>query len=146
MQWKVNLDIISMIIAWGLEIGEDIEMVKWAITLIFEDEMLEGLDSILEWVVLGVGLDYSEGFEDVRDADEFGTVSFISLVGKVDKEAYVLERAQASERLKGIILHHEREDNELTRAWLKEIPRGRRTKIRRRRVTGASFLVAVGFV
>lgn len=35
MRWKDNLDIISMIIAWGLEIGEDIEMVKWVVTSIF---------------------------------------------------------------------------------------------------------------
>lgn len=38
--------------------------------------MLEGLDSILEWFVPGVGLDYSEGFEDIRDADEFGILLY----------------------------------------------------------------------
>lgn len=145
-RWKVNLDIISMVIAWGLEIGDDIETVKWAATSLFDDDFIEGLDSILEWVVPGVGFDYSEGFEEAKDTDVFGIVSFVRWIGKVDKKAYVLERAWAWDKLKGIILSHEREDNELTWAWPKVIPKGRRSGIRKRRAVDASFTDDNGFV
>lgn len=84
-RWKVNLDIISMVIAYGLEIGENIDTVKWAKTSIFDEAMLEVLNSILEWTVPGVGFDYSEGFVDAKDANEFDLVSFVHWIGKVDK-------------------------------------------------------------
>lgn len=135
----MNLDIISMVIAWGLESGDNTDTIKWAVTSIFEDAMLEGLDSILEWAVPGVGFDYLEGFVEAKDADEFGIVSFVRWIGKVDKEAYVLERARAWENVKRIILRHEKEDIELTRAWPEAFPKGKRSGVRKRRAFEANF-------
>ncbi|GLJ18315.1 hypothetical protein SUGI_0324090 [Cryptomeria japonica] len=51
-------------VAWGLQVGVSVEEVKWVATSLCEEEILLGLDFIGKWVVLIVGLEITEGFED----------------------------------------------------------------------------------
>lgn len=47
--------------------------------------MLDKLDSIMEWAILGVGVDLSECFEDEDEGRRFGYIMFLRWRVKVDK-------------------------------------------------------------
>lgn len=66
-----------MVVAWGLELGDTMKNVKWVVCSIIDYEWLIGLDSFLEWVVLGVGFDVSEGIEDPMSMKVYELILFI---------------------------------------------------------------------
>ncbi len=59
-----NLDVIAMVVAWGLELNNPIEEVRYVAKTLFAEDMLRGLDSMLDWSIPGIGLDFVECFED----------------------------------------------------------------------------------
>ena len=59
-----NLDVIAMVVALGLELNNTTKEVGYVARSLFEEDMLGGLDSILEWYVPSIGLDFTKCFED----------------------------------------------------------------------------------
>lgn len=47
--------------AWALEFEDTVEKVWHILKELIVEEYLDGLESILDWVILGVGIDVSEG-------------------------------------------------------------------------------------
>ncbi|GLJ15357.1 hypothetical protein SUGI_0251870 [Cryptomeria japonica] len=58
----MNMDVYSLIMAWGLDLGESEEMVKVMESIVHRD-YLNGMDSILEWEISGVGFHVREEIE-----------------------------------------------------------------------------------
>lgn len=58
------------------------------------------LESIIEWVVLGIGFDYQEFFEDENEGRIYGQVSFMRWWEKVNKRAYLEDIANKSMKVK----------------------------------------------
>lgn len=56
-RYRTKKDIVTMVVVWGLELGDTIDNVLWVVRSIVDDEWLVGLNSILEWVVPSVGFD-----------------------------------------------------------------------------------------
>jgi len=75
-RWKLNIDIVSMALAWGLQLEDEEDTVKWVMTS-FDEEILLGMDSILEWAVPGLGSDISKCYKDEGDAKQYGLIPFI---------------------------------------------------------------------
>lgn len=76
-KFRSNMDIVTMVVAWGLELGDTTNNVQWVVRSIVEDEWLLGLNSVLEWAIPGAGFDVNEGFEDPVLAELHGLVPFM---------------------------------------------------------------------
>lgn len=61
---RLNLDMYSLIVAWGLDIGEPVELVCKVMLKIVHKDFLVDMDSIFKWVIPRVGLDIFEGIID----------------------------------------------------------------------------------
>lgn len=61
-RYCLNMDVVTMVMAWGLELGDSTKNAAWVVRTILDDEWLVGLNSILEWVIPGAGFDVSECF------------------------------------------------------------------------------------
>ena len=48
---RTNLDVISIFIAWGLELNNDTHVVERVIQVLFDDDLLGTLSLILEWSI-----------------------------------------------------------------------------------------------
>lgn len=76
-RYKTNMDVYSLIIAWGLDLGELTRIVREVMEMMVHRYFLEGLESILEWVVPGEYFDYREGFENVELKGAEGCTPFV---------------------------------------------------------------------
>lgn len=74
-----------MVVAWGLELNVSMEEVDFMMQSLFDNNLLSGLDSILEWSVSGIGFDFSECFKDENKGRWFGYIPFLRWEAKVDK-------------------------------------------------------------
>lgn len=69
--------------AWGLDLGESIEVVKKVMKALVYKDYLKNMDSLLEWMILGVGMDINEGIEGKEDEEIVKCVAFVKwLEGK----------------------------------------------------------------
>lgn len=76
-RYRMNMDIYSLIMAWGLDLGESIELVKKVMkTLVYED-YLEDMNSLLEWATPGVGMDISEGIDNDEEEETEKCIPFV---------------------------------------------------------------------
>ena len=66
-----------MVVAWGLELNKSTKEVRYVAKTLFAEDMLVGLDSILEWSVPGIGSDFVECFEDEDEGRQFGYILFL---------------------------------------------------------------------
>lgn len=57
--------------------GESIEVVKKVMKALVHENYLEGMGSLLEWEILGVGMDISEGIESEEDEEIEKCVPFV---------------------------------------------------------------------
>ena len=46
--WKINADIVAIIMAWGLEIASSREEVEWVMKNLFPANLIVGMESLLE--------------------------------------------------------------------------------------------------
>ena len=76
-QWKINVDIAAIVMAWGLEIERPIEEVEWVMRNFFQDDLSVGMESLLERAWPGKGFDYSECFEDYEEGLKKGRYGFL---------------------------------------------------------------------
>lgn len=76
-RFGLNMDVVTMLVVWGLELGDSIENVEWVVRAILDDEWLVGLNSILEWAIPGEGFDVSECFLDQQMVDLHELVHFM---------------------------------------------------------------------
>lgn len=104
---QMNVDIASMIFAWGLELNEEIEVIKWVMSSLFDANLLMGMDSFLEWAVLGVGYDVLEGIKDTDEVTEEGLILFVRWWRRIDRDTYKLEILSAWENLKLVLRRQE---------------------------------------
>lgn len=87
-------------LAWGIELEDEMDTVKWVMNSLFNKEILLGVDSIFEWVVLRRGTHISECFEDENYMKKYGFIPFIMWLGNNDNEAYLNECWEAWFNLK----------------------------------------------
>lgn len=59
--YRTNMEVYSLIMAWACEFKPEVEKVKLTLVKLIDQEFLINLDSILEWVVLGIGIQIKEG-------------------------------------------------------------------------------------
>ncbi|GLJ11229.1 hypothetical protein SUGI_0147830 [Cryptomeria japonica] len=57
------MDVYSLVMAWGLESGDDTGMVRRILKALVPSDYLGELVSLLEWAILGVGFDIGEGVQ-----------------------------------------------------------------------------------
>lgn len=72
-----NMDIYSLIMAWGLDLGEPVEMVKGVMEALVHKDFLEGMDSILEWAIPREGMDICEGIEYAKSDEVKKCIMFV---------------------------------------------------------------------
>lgn len=60
-RFHTNMEIYSLIMAWGLDLGETVKIVRKVMEAIVHSDYLEGMESILGWFILGVVLDVHIG-------------------------------------------------------------------------------------
>lgn len=77
-----------MIMAWGLESNENVQVVKWVMESLFPNNLIVGLGSLLEWVAPRFGFDYSEYFVDWEEGLEVRCYSFLWWPMHYDQGAY----------------------------------------------------------
>ena len=65
--WKIKIDIVAMIMAWGLELDFPLEEVEWVMKMLFLVDLIFEVESLLEWAWPGHGFDYSECFENEEE-------------------------------------------------------------------------------
>lgn len=75
--YRTNMDVYSLIIVWGLDLGETVETVKRVMEAIVHSDFLEGMDSIMEWAIPGEGLDVREGIESAESDEVEKCISFV---------------------------------------------------------------------
>lgn len=63
-RYKTNMDVYSLILAWGLDLEKFVEPVRQVTEAIVPEDYHLGMESILEWVVPGVGFDVCEGIQN----------------------------------------------------------------------------------
>ena len=69
-QYCLNVDIISLVLTWELEIVEDVEIIKRVMNSLFDETFcVEWIQSLNESCPR-VGFDVSEGIEDLEEAKE----------------------------------------------------------------------------
>ena len=66
-----------MVVAWGLELKNPIEEVGYVVRALFAKDIMGGLDSILEWSILGIGSDFVVCFKDEDEGRRYGYVPFL---------------------------------------------------------------------
>ena len=111
-RWKLQVDIATMIMAWGLQIGEHELVVGWVMKELFEKDLIPNLDALLEWAHSGWAFDFSEGYEDEAEGIEKGVVSFLNWPrGFINQETYTNERHQAWNVLKCTIMDFKEEES-----------------------------------
>ena len=88
-----------MIVAWGLEMGNATKEVRYIIKSLFDENMLGGLESILEWSVPRAGYNFFECFEDEDKGRWFGYITFLRWKARIDKQSLYHEAFVAWERL-----------------------------------------------
>lgn len=59
-QYRTNMEMYSLIPAWGLEFEDTVDKVQQVLKELIVEEYLDGLEYVLEWVVSGVGINISE--------------------------------------------------------------------------------------
>ena len=72
------MDIVAMIMAWGLQVGEHEQVVGWVMRELFEEELISNMDALLEWAHPGWAFDFSEGYEDEEEGREKGVFPFVN--------------------------------------------------------------------
>lgn len=82
-KFLLNMDVVTMVVAWGLELGDSIENVEWVVWAILDYEWLVGLNSSLEWAIPGADFYFSECFEDQRMADLHELVPLYAMADKI---------------------------------------------------------------
>lgn len=102
-QGRLNTDIASMIFAWGMELNEEVVIIKWVMSSLFDEELLGKMESLVEWAVPGQGYDVSEGIEDMDEATEEGLLPFVRWRKRVDREEYKISIFIAWEHLKFVL-------------------------------------------
>lgn len=75
--WKINVDIAVIVMAWGLEIACLVEEVEWVMKILFLEDLIVGIDSLLEWPWPGKGFDYRECYENIEEGRKLGRVIFL---------------------------------------------------------------------
>lgn len=125
-QGCLNTDIASMLFAWGMELNEEVEIVKWVVRSLFEEELLGKLESLVEWVVLGKGYDVSKGIEDMDEATKEGMILFVRWRRLVDRDEYKLTILTAWENLKFLLCQQEEEERQEGGDKSNRLPRRRR--------------------
>lgn len=63
-RYQTNMDVYSLIMAWGLDLGETVKTVTRVMEAIVHRDFLDGIYSILEWAIPREGLDVREGIDD----------------------------------------------------------------------------------
>lgn len=76
-RYKKNIDIYSLIMAWDLDLGEQVETIREVMRTIVPKDFLDGLDSMFKWVIPDVGMGLREGNEDEKRDSGGGVVPFI---------------------------------------------------------------------
>ncbi|GLJ07005.1 hypothetical protein SUGI_0055230 [Cryptomeria japonica] len=66
---RVNTNIVTMVVAWGMNLGEREEVVNWVMHSCFEDEWLLVSQTVMEWMVPGASFDLREGVVN-KEVDE----------------------------------------------------------------------------
>ena len=74
-----------MVIAWGLELNKSVDEVCYVAKTLFAEDMLGGLDYILDWSVPGIEADLVECFEQKDEGRQFGYVLFLRWRAKANK-------------------------------------------------------------
>lgn len=59
--YRTNMEIYSLIVAWGLELKDTVDKVRRVLKELITKKNLDGLDSVLEWVFPRVGIVIFEG-------------------------------------------------------------------------------------
>lgn len=62
-KYKTNMEIYSLIAAWGLELEDSVDKVKKILRALISEKYVLGMDSIFEWAIPGVGIDVCKGVE-----------------------------------------------------------------------------------
>ena len=117
MKCHSNLDVIVMVVAWGLELSNPIEEVGYVARSLFVEDMLGGLDSILEWSIPGIGSDLSECFEDEDEGMCYGYIPFLRWRAKVDKPSLYKVAKDSWENLQEELNQVVGKDAQSTNEW-----------------------------
>ena len=117
------MDVISMVIAWGLEMNKPIDEVQYVAKTLFMDDMLGGLDFILDWSVLGMGVDLADCFELEDENQKFGYVPFLRWRVKTDKPSLFRAAMEAWGNMLEVILKHQGGTSHAESEWA-TFPRG----------------------
>lgn len=62
-KYKTNVDVVTMVLAWGLELGERKDVLVEVLRLCVEDDWLGGLMELLQMTMSGVGFNVGEGLD-----------------------------------------------------------------------------------
>ena len=60
-----------------MDIARPIEVVEWVTKSLFHDDLIVGIDSLLEWAWSGQGFDHSECFENIEEGRARGKFGFV---------------------------------------------------------------------
>lgn len=60
-RYQTNMEVYSLILVWACEFKPEVEKVKLTLVKLIDGNFLINLDSVLEWVVPGVGIRIKEG-------------------------------------------------------------------------------------
>ena len=78
--------------------GLQLRSIKGYLDCLLNDDMMGSLELILEWAILGIGIDITECFEEEDDSHQYGLVPFLQWSAKVDK--LLMFQAAKTKRLK----------------------------------------------
>lgn len=96
----MNMDVYSLIMVWGLDVGEPVEVVKKMMETIVHSDYLNDMDLILEWAILGVGIDVRECFAEASHERFRKPLSFIQWPTNCGREHCWAEAKQGWKALK----------------------------------------------
>ena len=120
-----------MVIAWGLELSKPMDEVHFVAKFFFVEDMLGGLDFILDWSVPGMGADLAECFEQEDENWQFGYVPFLRWCAKDDKPSLFKVAMEAWEKMMEEIFKHKGGSSQAGSEWVifpcgKRNPQGHR--------------------
>ncbi|GLJ39321.1 hypothetical protein SUGI_0802560 [Cryptomeria japonica] len=130
------MDVYSLVMAWGLESGEDMEMVRSAMEALVPNDYLGELDSLLEWTIPNVGFYVGEGVNHEGDGIKKAIIPFLRWAPGQCKSHHRLEARRGWEALKLLIQIKELEAV-IEQAKAEEAEARRRTLRLRRAKTGS---------